>query len=350
MASRKLKLFTVLSGEHPTLPTAEVKAILEAESIPYKGIKKLPCLLKFEAPRRALEAVKLRAAYSRLSGIEIITCRTEVEEILKRCKETAFEDFISPGESFAVRVKRVCGAGRLKESLELERRIGALIWRRVKGLKVDLKAPEKLFLGLALKDGNFLFGISSWQVPVKDFSARKPAKKPFSHPSTLQPKFARCMVNLSRVKRGGLLYDPFCGTGTILVEAGLMGIRTLGGDLQTGMVKGAKANLSHYAVEGYHLMVADALHSPVRSVDAVVTDPPYGRSASTAGRELKGLLEGFLATSAEILSGKNCLCVASPVEVGLLTMAEGLGFKALEEHAIHIHRSLTRLVVVLRLR
>jgi tRNA (guanine10-N2)-dimethyltransferase len=82
----------------------------------------------------------------------------------------------------------------------------------------------------------------------------------------------------------------------------------------------------------------------------LATDPPYGRSASTAGRELKGLLEGFLAASAEILSGKSCLCMASPIEVGVPAMAEGLGFKTLEEHVIHIHRSLIRLVVVLRLR
>ncbi|MHC1589721.1 MAG: THUMP domain-containing protein [Candidatus Hecatellaceae archaeon] len=345
-----MRLFTVLSGEHPTLPAAEVRAILKAESVPYREVGELPCLLRFEASQRALEAIKLRAAYSRLCGIEIFSCKAEDGEILEKCRETPFEDFISPGESFAVRVRRVCGAEKVENPLELERSIGAIIWRRVKGLKVDLKTPGKLFLGLTLKNGSFLFGVSLWQVPLKDFSARKPARKPFSHPSTLQPKFARCMVNLSRVKRGGVLYDPFCGTGTILVEAGLIGVKPLGVDLQAGMVMGARENLLHYRVGSFLLTVADALHPPVRLVNAIATDPPYGRSASTAGRSLKELLEGFLAASAEILSDDGFLCMASPLEAGVPAMAENLGFKTVEEHAIHIHRSLTRLVVVLRLK
>ncbi|KYH36194.1 MAG: tRNA (guanine-N2)-dimethyltransferase [Candidatus Hecatellales archaeon B24] len=345
-----MKLFTVLSGEHPTLPAAEVRAILEAESMPYREVEEFPCLLKFEASRKALEAVKLRAAYSRLCGMEIFSCKAEAGEILERCRETSFEDFISPGESFAVRVRRICGAEKVEKPLELEREIGAMIWRRVKGVKVDLKRPEKLFIGLTLKNGDFLFGVSLWQIPFKDFSARKPARKPFSHPSTLQPKFARCMVNLSRVKRGGVLYDPFCGAGTILVEAGLIGVKPLGGDLQTGMVMGARENLLHYRAGSPLLMVADALHPPVRLVDAIATDPPYGRSASTAGRRFEELLEGFLNASAEILSDGGFLCMASPLEAGVPAMAESLGFKTVEKHAIHIHRSLTRLVVVLRLK
>ncbi|RLI26205.1 MAG: hypothetical protein DRO52_02880 [Candidatus Hecatellales archaeon] len=339
----------MLSGEHPTLPSAEVKAILEAESLPYRVVEEKPCLLRLEAQREAVEAVWRRAAYSRLSGIELFTCRAEAEEILRNCRETAFEDFIGEGESFAVRVRRVCGAARVKEAPELEREIGAIILRRVKGLKVNLKAPGKVFLGLRLRDGSFLFGFSSWQIPVKEFSARRPGRKPFSHPSTLQPKFARCMVNLARARRGEILYDPFCGTGTILVEAGLIGVKPVGGDLQARMVKGARLNLKHYGVEDYDLMVADALLPPVRGIKAVATDPPYGRSASTAGRSLSQLLEGFLAASAEILSRGAYLCMASPVEAGLPALAEAQGFKTVEEHAVHVHGGLTRLVAVLRL-
>jgi tRNA (guanine10-N2)-dimethyltransferase len=134
------------------------------------------------------------------------------------------------------------------------------------------------------------------------------------------------------------------------VEAGLVGVKPLGGDLQAGMVMGARENLLHYGVRSFHLMVADALHPPVRLVNSIATDPPYGRSASTAGRRLKELLEGFLTASAEILSDGGFLCMASPLEAEVPAMAENIGFKTVEKHAIHIHRSLTRLVVVLRLK
>lgn len=349
MPAEGLRLFAVLSGGHPTLPRAEVQAILEAEGLPYTMLGEKPCLLRFKGPWKALEAIRFRAAYTRLCGVELFTCEAQPAEILKKCREASFEELVQPGGSFAVRVRRICGAEKFKEALMLEREIGAIIWRRIPGLKVDLRSPSKLFLGLKLKDGSFLFGFSSWKVSTKEFSARKPSRKPFSHPSTLQPKLARCMVNLSRVKRGGLLFDPFCGTGTILVEAGLMGVETLGGDLQERMVAGARLNLKYYKVERCHLMVADALCPPLRKVDAVATDPPYGRSASTVGRPLKGLLEGFLSAAAELLPRHGCLCMASPLEAEVSFMAEKVGFKVLEEHAIHVHKSLTRLVSVLKL-
>ncbi len=44
----------------------------------------------------------------------------------------------------------------------------------------------------------------------------------------MSPKLARCMVNLTGVKENDLVLDPFCGTGGILIEAGIMGARVIG--------------------------------------------------------------------------------------------------------------------------
>ncbi len=341
------RLFARLSGEHPTLPKAEVKAILEAESMLFNLIEAGPCYLRFNSQIEALEALERRAAYCQACGIEIFTCEASEEAILKAVKGIPFENYIASGESFAVRVRRVCGSPKLPNIPGLEREIGAAIWRRVKGLKVNLSNPDKLFLGLILPDGRFLFGLSKL-LSSKSFTERKPTRKPFSHPSTLQPKLARCMVNLSRARRGGLLFDPFCGTGSILLEAGIMGIEAVGGDLQPKMTLGAKVNLAHYGIRGAHLLVADAVRPPLSRVDFIVTDPPYGRSASTIGRPLLTLLEDFLSSAGEILTEDGWLCMASPDGIGVPELAEGLGFKLVESHAIHVHKSLTRLVLVFK--
>ncbi len=342
------RLFAVLSGEHETLPLSEVKAILKAEKVGFKFLDFQPCLLRFEASIEALEKIFQRAAYCRICGIELFECDASAEEILRFGGEIAYEELVRPGETFAVRIRRICGAEKLPESLELERRLGGIIWQRVEGLKVDLKSPEKLFVGLITKGGRFIFGLSWRGFIERKFSERAPSKKPFFHPSSLKPKLARCMVNLSRVSAGKLLYDPFCGTGTILIEASLMGFEAVGGDLQRRMAKGAKINLKHYNAELADVLVADALSPPLREIGAIATDPPYKRSATTFGKPLTELFEGFLSAAAGILRRDGFICMASPMEISAL--AEDLGFKVVEEHRLYVHKSLTRHILVLKLK
>lgn len=60
----------------------------------------------------------------------------------------------------------------------------------------------------------------------------------------LPPKLAQIMVNLSGAAvPGGTLWDPFCGTGTILQEARLKGINTYGSDLSQKMVDYTTENM-----------------------------------------------------------------------------------------------------------
>ena len=342
------KLFARLSGEHPTLPYAEAKAILEAEFIPFKVLEETPCLLRFEASSRALKALAERAAYCKACGFELFTCQTVEGEILRKMEEVPFERLVGEGESFAVRIRRVCGAPVNLDVPRLEAKLGAAIWRKVENPKVNPSSPDRLFLGLLLPDGRFLFSLCEAEIPSKSFSERKPTRKPFSHPSTLQPKLARCMVNLARARRGGILLDPFCGTGSILLEASLIGVEALGGDLQPRMVHGAKLNVEYFHAEGVHLFVADAAKPPLQKVDFIATDPPYGRSATTGGKPLLSLLESFLTAASELLSKDGWLCMASPAGVEVEELAGKLGFKLVESHAIHVHKSLTRLVLVFK--
>ncbi|HEX7628623.1 MAG TPA: methyltransferase domain-containing protein, partial [Candidatus Methanoperedens sp.] len=140
--------------------------------------------------------------------------------------------------------------------------------------------------------------------------------------------------------------DPFCGTGGILVEAGFIGIKVIGGDMQRKILLGAKMNLDHYNAD-YSLMYEDACRLALRdeSVDAVVTDPPYGRSAAIKGESLEYMLAISMKEIHRVLkNGKRLIIVSErPIE----TLVKDAGFKVIATHLQRVHKSLTRRILVL---
>jgi tRNA (guanine10-N2)-dimethyltransferase len=155
------------------------------------------------------------------------------------------------------------------------------------------------------------------------------------------------MVNLAQPVAGEVVLDPFCGTGAMLIEAGLMGCRVAGFDVQWRMVRGSLRNLRHFGVETDGVLMADVRHMPVRNVDCIVTDPPYGRSAKTLGREVSDIVDDLLHVAADVVACGRRLCIAFPKGVKIARLAGDSGFKVVESHYVYVHRSLTREVAVL---
>jgi tRNA (guanine10-N2)-dimethyltransferase len=184
------------------------------------------------------------------------------------------------------------------------------------------------------------------EISPKPFVERRPRKRPFFHPAAMPAKLARCMVNLAQPKAGDLVVDPFCGTASILVEAWLIGCRVLGFDVQTHMVRGSLRNLLHYSAKPEGITVADARHLPVAKVDCIITDPPYGRSATTLGQGTQKIIEDFLSAIRDMLPKGRRICMASPKSIRIGKIGKELGFKHIESHFVYVHRSLTREVVV----
>ncbi len=154
------------------------------------------------------------------------------------------------------------------------------------------------------------------------------------------------MVNLAQPKVGELVLDPFCGTASMLIEAGLIGCRVMGFDVKRRMVEGSLQNLLCYRVKPEGMAVADARHLPVANVDCIVTDPPYGRSATTLGWSTKRIMRDFLLTVEDRIPRGKRLCTASPKSIGVGKMGKELGFKQVESHLVPVHRSLTREIAV----
>jgi len=260
-------------------------------------------------------------------------------------RSASLNEALTDGESFVVRIKRVKDHASKIDGMTLERQLGELILSETTKTRVSLKNPNKTFIGI-LTDEKFIFGLKLAEIPPKPFFERRPKKKPFFHPSAMPTKLARCMVNLAKPKAGELLFEPFCGTGSMLIEAALMGCRVLGVDVQRQMVKGSRRNLAYFNIEPEGLIVADARNPPVTKVDCVVTDPPYGRSATTLRRSTRQIVEEVLTVVHNMLDKGRLVCMAVPKTLNIQRISSALGYKHLESHLVYVHRSLTREIAV----
>jgi tRNA (guanine10-N2)-dimethyltransferase len=312
-----MKWVVHFSGEHPSLPRAELEAVLEGESI--------------------------RADVEYAGRLAIADTDTDDPSFLGRlayalkCYEWLGEgpsldslagpvyDAISDAESF-----RVSGPSAVQE------RLGGLLHGF--GLKVDLKSPQAE-VAVYERGGGYLAAAA---LPVaRGYEGRRAQYRPFFRPTSMHPKLARALVNLARTGSGDTVLDPFCGTGGILIEAGLMGMGAVGWDVDPNMVEGCVQNLGEYGLSG-EISVADALMGEGR-FDAIATDPPYGR-ASRASEEASGLYRKFAARARGLLDGGAYMCLMLPHDRRL--DAEGFGVCGVFD--VRMHRSLTRRIWVLK--
>jgi len=344
------KLFFLVSGENPTLPFAEIKAILEAEGYEYTVLSRLTQVLILKSDQRCIGSVAKRASLTRACGPLIAHCKASSREILNAIMNTHISPYIAPNESFCVRIKRVRGSSPELDRLALERRIGEVILRSIEKVRVDLKRPKKTFLGI-LSNGKFVFGLKAAEIRGGDFKRRGPPRIIYSHSAAMPPKLARCMINLAHARAGDIILDPFCGTGSFLVEASLIGCRVVGLDIKRRMIEGSAVNLSACNVVAEGLIVADARNPPIPSdrIDHVVTDPPYGISTTTLGMKTSDLFRRFLSAIRDPLRDGGYICLAAPKSINVNRIAEELDFKHEESHFIYVHRRLTREIAVFKM-
>jgi tRNA (guanine10-N2)-dimethyltransferase len=137
--------------------------------------------------------------------------------------------------------------------------------------------------------------------------------------------------------------DPFCGTGGILIEAGLMGLKIKGSDIDQRMVEGCRKNLESLNLKG-EIKRGDALKQGSMRVDAIVTDPPYARSSYVTDKNLGGLYNEFLSTAFNNLRHGGYLVLMVPKRYPLDTGR----FSLIEEFDFRVHKSLTRKIFVMK--
>jgi len=339
------KLFFLLSGEFETLSFSELKAILTAEGYVYQIVEKLDQTVRLEADMESVKQLQRRSAYTRVCALELFTCDANNEAITQAAEAADFQSILRQGETFAVRIRRIKEYSTKNDTMRLERQLGKHILEHTQKTSVNLKKPDKTFYGI-LTDHKLIFGLRLAEIQAKPFVERRPRKKPFFHPSAMNAKLARCMVNLAQAKTDDFVLDPFCGTGTTILESALIDCKPIGADVQRRMVKGAKKNLQHFGVSAEALIIADARQLPLTRVDCVVTDPPYGKSATTLKSNTKAIVEAVLKSVHTLLCEGQRICIASPKTLHIAELGETLGYTHVESYFAYVHRTLTREIAV----
>uniref|UniRef100_UPI00358F1B35 tRNA (guanine(10)-N2)-methyltransferase homolog isoform X5 n=1 Tax=Myxine glutinosa TaxID=7769 RepID=UPI00358F1B35 len=214
--------------------------------------------------------------------------------------------------------------------------------------------PCQVFFGRWLTDGQ------------RDLIRRYSIKtRHFIGNTSMDATLSFIMANHARVKPQDVVFDPFVGTGSLLVASAHYGAYVTGGDIDYNTIHGIgkasrrnqvwrgpdesiKSNLCQYGLQDRYLdvFVGDASRPPWREgplFNAIITDPPYGvREATRRTRPRKGRMPD--AYSEDIIPKHPCLSLISNCQQKLtsntarclITMEKVKGF----EERCHLPRQL----------
>ncbi len=186
---------------------------------------------------------------------------------------------------------------QVKKTLRKEKRKSRFIEGPAAGLTAAVLLHQDVREFLALYLGDRIAIAETLTVQDIDAWTHRDREKPFAERrrGMLPPKLARIMVNLGlattnagSTKSRPYLYDPFCGTGTIALEALLRGCDVANSDVDEKASAGTQRNLDWFLSQHNELQermassfAADATHVELsqldRHVDTIVTEPLLGQ-------------------------------------------------------------------------
>lgn len=330
-----MRYLVELSAEHPTLPRAELDALVAMArgSVVEQDLS----VALVEAPDAAAPFLVARPGLAHWVSAHWWSSPATPRAIIPPFGRVALK-----GERFAIRGRRVEGSHADMPLQETIVAAGALL--AVSG-KVDLKTPE---LEIRLVVANEVHvGAQLGAVDRKALEGRHVRHRAHFAPVSIAPRYARALVNLARIRAGDRVADPFCGTGGLCIEAGLVGAEVFASDLDPRMAEGTRGTLAQMGIppERARVETRDVGELPEfaggpGTLDAVISDPPYGRSSTTNREEMGSLYDRFVDAAWEALrsGGRLAFITASPE---LLARADRR-FSRERSHDQKVHRSMTR--------
>ena len=369
--NKEKNFFFLLSGENSDLAYYEFQTILSLINIPFtfqmspdSRIVELefPIDVNSDQISENLNKIMNRVTMTHLCCLLIYksffknSIPNSYQKLLEYINIDYFRD-LKPYLNFSVRTKRIGdpeGIFNQKEiTLKLNDYLGKQIITYNPTKKVNLTNPEEEYKIIISTSGIWI-GIFLQSSLRNEVRIRVAHKRPFFHPSSMNPILQRTMINLSGLNEGELFLDPFCGSGGALIEANKMKIHGIGIEIDRKIIWGAYQNLKKdkEVFRNTQLILGDSTKLCFKpcSISAVITDPPYGIAASTKGFSLPDLLKQFFIEIKNILRPKSRLviCVPSYIEI------EDLGAKILDAYYKiffqYVHKSLTRKIIVFQIK
>lgn len=325
--------FFELSGESKDMPVAEVIGCMKAETTGYEVTSQGPGYMVASFNEEAFSPIASRVAMTHSAGRYLGAYDPDDLSNLENAE--------LPEGTFAIRAKRFEGMMRDVDSQALIRRVGGVLSKKN---DVNLKEPD-IVVRMQMCDKVHLY-IEEHVTETDLMEKRKVGERPFFSPISLHPKFARALINLTAVKRGGTVLDPFCGTGGIVIEAAEMGMKAVASDFDEEMVIGCRENMDFYGLNLHDFEVLDIgdIGDRFHEIDAVCTDPPYGRSTKTGGEDIDAIYHRAGDAIPRCLKSGARAGIVLPYQISLDTMdLEGLYLQ-------RVHGSLSRHYHVFRTR
>ncbi|TYG36521.1 hypothetical protein ES288_D13G071300v1 [Gossypium darwinii] len=214
----------------------------------------------------------------------------ELEEAVKSYPDERKLPYLGSESTFKITVDSF---GKVMSLLEQNERIRGLSYIPFKG-RVNLKNPDHNFWLMETDDtatnnglppvaqrriffGREVGGADRKLLPTYQLKSRN-----YLGPTAMDAEMAFLMANQAQAAPGKLVYDPFVGTGSILVSAAHFGAMTMGADIDIRVVRDGRGPDCN-------------VWSNFKQVfDAIICDPPYGVRAG--GRKSGGrkLLKGVI--------------------------------------------------------
>lgn len=299
-------------GHQPLLSQAEIITVLHSKKItitkqePLKGF----LLIHTDQNINALELIHQLGGTVKI--LEKIDCSPNPKSIANHLIieiPTGKINFSLTGGNFALQIK--------KELKNLDRSVryvepkntATILHNNLVDTKSDLTIFEKnVFVTTGIQD---LEGFSE-----RDYDRPKTDSKS----GMLPPKLARIMINLSETNPDEIILDPFCGSGTVLMEAAELGFFNIAGtDLSAKAIQDSTKNLEWLKQTKklnpvLKLKVTDATalsqEFSLNTIGAIVAEPYMGkpqtgretlRELQNTARELRQLFEKSFSEFKKIL-------------------------------------------------
>jgi predicted RNA methylase len=213
-----------------------------------------------------------QAAYLR-TGLRLLAQGSTLDDLLSAVAQADFQ-----AEDFRIDFLSLSGQNHLRP------RRSVIALANVIPFYPNLDNPQNRFLLIERQQRLWFAQVLS----ECQYSFQQHDAKPYRTSTSLSSQLARALVNLVTPQARSLI-DPCCGTGSILLEAHLLGLQTYGADANRETAWRARQNLAHF---GYQVVVDHVeIQGCQRKADGLVTDLPYGRLLKTDENAIRSILD-----------------------------------------------------------
>lgn len=202
------------------------------------------------------------------------------------------------------------------------------------------KSDLDLSFRIHLSDQEAIIGARLTSAPL-----HRRTYKTESRTGTLHPPLAFAMAMLSNLAENQKLLDPFCGVGTILIEALTLEprLRAAGVDIDSESIRKA-ISMAETANKVIQFIVGDAGQLPFADgeIDRIVSNPPWGRAVGVRGNAKQSFFEELRRVSAAEARIVLLMDAGDEHQAGI----ERSGFKLLQRTPVSLFGSWPEILVL----